>query len=128
MVDQQVQEITRELFGLNRVIGELKSIVETLTTTWEHNDRAATEGRSKLHAKLDEVRTETVKLTARVDHMAAEIAAMKPSVATFDQQHQQSIGSKKMLATIWSALFALAGFAGAGAMKLLEYFWPPHHP
>jgi hypothetical protein len=127
MVDQQVQEITRELMGLNRVIGELKATVAALTTTWDHNDREATAGRGKLHAKLDEVKGEVIKLTARVDHMAGEVATMKPSVETFDQQHQQNIGSKKTMAAIWGALFMLAGTAGAIAVKLLELFWPPKH-
>lgn len=127
MVDQQVQEITRELMGLNRVIGELTSKVATLTSTWEHNDREASEGRRRLHAKFDEIKGEMVKVTARVDNMAAEIATMKPSVETFDQQHQQNIGSKKTLGAIWGALFALAGAAGAIGVKLLEMFWPPRH-
>lgn len=128
MVDQQVQEITRELMGLNRVIGELTSKVGTLTSNWETNDREATEGRRILHGKFDQLKNETIKMAARVEHLAAEVATMKPSVVTFDQQHQQNIGSKKTLAVIWSAMFAFAGAVGAAAIKLIDLFWPPKTP
>ncbi|OMH99544.1 hypothetical protein BSN85_36435 [Bradyrhizobium brasilense] len=63
---------------------------------------------------------------ARVEHIQDDVNAMKPSVATFDQMHQQGIGSKKTLGLIWEVLFTLAGAADAIGVKLLELFWPPN--
>ncbi|WP_439392311.1 hypothetical protein ACRQ5Q_22200 [Bradyrhizobium sp. PMVTL-01] len=127
MVDQQVQDITRELMGLNRVIGELTSKVATLMQTWEHNDREATEGRRRLYQKVEDMNARVGELAGRVDSMGKEVAAMKPSVDTFDEQRQQSIGSEKTMTAMRAAFYAFLGVAGGVIVKLIELFWPPKH-
>ena len=127
MVDAQVQELTRQLMELNRTVGGLAGTVTTLTETWKHQDREATEGRRRLYVKFEELQSSVIGLTGRVNAIVGEVEEMKPSVRNFDQQHQQNIGSKKTLAAIWGALFVLAGSAGAIGVKLLEWFWPPRH-
>lgn len=127
MVDQQIQNLNKQIIEFSSKIGGLLATVTNLNQNWERNDRDATEGRRVLHGKVDALVSEVGRLSARVDHMSGELAAIKPQVATFDQQHQREIGSRKTLAAIWGVLFALAGAAGAVGVKLLEMFWPPRH-
>ncbi|SDD95937.1 hypothetical protein SAMN05216337_1017159 [Bradyrhizobium brasilense] len=131
MTDQEVDKVSS-------AIGALRATVQHLVSQWEHNDRNATEGRRKLHEKVETLTNEVTKLTTRVDFMAEElkamkpaigrvehieddIEAMKPQVAIFDQQHQQGIGSKRMLTLIWTGI---AAFIGAATTALFHMIWP----
>lgn len=144
MVEHQVQEIRQQVYSLERAIGGLLSSVQTLTSTWARQDQEAGEGRRRLHDKVDALVGKVTELAVRVQHMSEEVAAMKPVVAraehigeqveeirpsltAFNDQKQQNIGSKKVIALIWTALFTLASTAGAIAVKLIELFWPPKH-
>lgn len=118
--------MTGEMHEISRLIGMLQASVETLTRQWGEQDRKATDGRRELYRKFDEIKTEVTELAGRVGRMAEEISDMKPSVDTFDQQHQQGIGSKKTLAIGWSILIGMIGAISAGAVELIHLFWPRH--
>lgn len=118
--------MTGEMHEFSRLIGMLQSSVETLTRQWGEQDRKATEGRRELYRKFDEIKTEVTELAGRVGRMAEEISDMKPSVDTFDQLHQQGIGSKKTMAIGWTVLVGLIGAMSAGIVELIHLFWPKH--
>lgn len=131
MTDQEVDRVSS-------AIGALRATVEHLTRQWEVNDRNASEGRRQLHGKVEDLAKEVIRLASRVDTMADELKlmkpavgrvehiqddvnAMKPQVAIFDQQHQQGIGSKRMLTLIWTGI---AAFIGAATTFLFHTIWP----
>lgn len=147
MVEHQVQEIRQQVFSLERAIGGLLSSVQTLTSTWARQDQEAGEGRRRLHDKVDALVVKVTELAVRVEHMSGEIATMKPSVArveqlgddveefrpsltAFNEQHQQSIGSRKMLALIWAGFIGLVTALTTGMVELLHWWLnlPPSHP
>lgn len=137
MVDKEINEVSR-------AIGALQATVANLTTMWERNDREATDGRRRLYDKVDglqktvnqlagrvefdALKDDVTTLTARVDHVTTEIAAMKPRLDSVNDTRQQDIGSKKVLALVWGAMIGLAGTFAAIALKLIDLFWPPKHP
>ncbi|MET4341923.1 hypothetical protein [Bradyrhizobium sp. RT9a] len=127
MVDQQVQELMRQVMDMNRMLGNLAGKVGSLTETWQRQDAEATAGRRRLYEKFEELQGIVTRLTERVNAIMGDAEDMQTSIKTFDEQHNQNIGSKKATAAIWGALFMLAGSAGAIAIKLLEWFWPPRH-
>lgn len=118
--------MTGEMHEISRLIGSLQSSVETLTRQWGEQDRKATEGRRELYRKFDEIKTEVTELAGRVGRMAEEITGMKPSVQTFEQQHQQGIGSKKTVALIWGVIVGFITAVSAGAVELIHLYWPKH--
>lgn len=118
--------MTAEMHEVSRLIGSLQSSVETLTRQWGEQDRKATEGRRELYHKFDEIKTEVTELSGRLGRMAEEVTAMKPSVQTFDQLHQQGIGSKKTLALVWAALIGLIGAVSAGLVEIIHLLLPKH--
>lgn len=105
-------------------IGGLKKAVEMMTTTWQQQELAATEGRRALHARFDDVRNEVTKLTGRVDQMAVEMSEIKPAIDTFKSARERALGAQRLGKIIWGAFIALAGLAG---MALGEIFHIVRH-
>lgn len=118
--------MTGEMHEISRLIGSLQSSVETLTRQWGEQDRKATEGRRELYRKFDEIKGEVTELAGRVGQMAQKIADMQPLVETFDEMHQQGIGSKRTLGLLWAAVIGVVGALSAGLVELVHLFWPKH--
>lgn len=116
-----------KLHEMNGRISGLESTVNHFKETWERQDEQATEGRRRLYDKFEELAATVIRMGAKVEQIGTEVAALKPQVVVLDQHHQQGLGSKKVVAAVWAAIFTLAGTAGAAAIKLLELFWPPKH-
>lgn len=113
---------------LDRSIGRLEGKVELLTETWQRQDAEATAGRRALYDKVDAMIREVTRLTGRVDTIAADLAALKPSIDTFDQLRNQAIGSKKAIALVWSCVIGLITALTAGLVELVHWITrgPPH--
>lgn len=134
MGDDEARNIVGQIGVLNRLVGSLESSVRHLTQQWERNDRDASEGRGRLHTKLDEVkeelaetRNDMTRLGGRLDQIASEVTTMKPQIATVTVERHEQIGSKRTLAMIATALMAAASIFGGLLVKLFDVFWPPKH-
>jgi hypothetical protein len=124
----------REVNEISRAIGALEATVANLMRMWEANDRQATDGRRVLHGKFDELKDATTAalnglqnqvsgISARVDGIAKELSAIQPSVTIFDQQRHQNIGSKKMLAFIWTVIVTSIGAVSYSAIEFVKLIW-----
>jgi hypothetical protein len=111
---------------MSRAVGALEATVKSLTQIWQQQDESATEGRHRLYAKVDQMMTELVKLTGRVDRLAEEVTTLKPQVATFNDNHQQGIGSKRTIALAWTMFVGMIGSMTAGVVELIHYLIGKH--
>lgn len=127
-----------EVNEISRAIGAVEATVAQLLRMWEHNDREATEGRRMLHKKFEElkdattdalstIRNQVTQINGRVDSIASELAIVKPDVVTVNNERQQAIGSKKLLALIWAALIGLVGATAGAAVEIVHLLWPKAH-
>src|ERR1700678_3549247 len=89
-------------------LGNLRATIDNLTTNWERQDRAATEGRRRLYESVDNFKTEiresfdSVKSEVRdrmgkVEHtvtqVATDVAEMKPAVQDWKPIKDQAKGA-----------------------------------
>lgn len=109
-----------EIHQVSADIGGLKKSVEILTSTWQMQESAATDGRRALHAKLDDVRNEVTKLTGRVDQMGKDISEIQPAIEAFKSARERQLGAQWMGKLIWVAFIGLAGAFGAAVAELLH--------
>lgn len=114
-----------ELNELNRMVGRLQSSVETLTATWQRQDSEASEGRRRLHAKIDEMKSQQEAMAATVEQQTAEIAELKPAIKRFEAERLREQGARSLAKLIWGGVLAFATGLGYLAHELLIFFWPP---
>lgn len=110
-----------------RAIGALEASVKHLTETWKHQDDEATEGRRRLHEKLDELKSQQEALAATVAQQTRELAEIKPAIESFKSARDQQIGAQKLGKLLWGAFLAAAGGVGYVIGDWLHLFWPPKH-
>lgn len=140
--------LDQEILRLIDAVGGLKAEVKNLRETWGHQDLEANQGRRRLHEKFDalqkqiveaftgfqiEINRRMAELDGRVDKIKEDLIAIKPSILTFNEEHHQTIGSKRERGKIWAwlmGLLTIAGTMGAGIAELVHALWPatpPHH-
>lgn len=112
---------------MSRAVGALEATVKTLTETWARQDEEATEGRRRLHEKLDELKRQQQALTATVEQQTRELAEVKPAIKRFETQRQRQEGAQSLAKLIWGAVVAFAAGLGYLGHELLIFFWPPKH-
>ncbi len=109
-----------EIHQVSSELGGLKKAVEFLTSTWQMQEKAATDGRRAVHDKLDDVRLEMTKLTSRVDQMGHDIAEIQPAIETFKTARERQQGAQGLGKLIWMAFIGIAGAIGAATAELLH--------
>jgi chromosome segregation ATPase len=110
----------------SRAIGSLESTVQHLTETWQRQDSDATEGRRRLHQKIDELTAQQAALAATVRQQTAELAEIKPAIKRFEQQRQRQEGAASLFKVLWLGVVAFATGLGYAAHELLQYIFPRH--
>jgi hypothetical protein len=108
-------------------IGGLKAAVEMMTTTWQAQEKSATDGRRSLHDKFDLLSKDVIRLTAEVENVSKDLAIIKPSIDAFRSARDQQIGAQRLGKLLWAAFLAAAGAAGYVISEWLHLFWPPKH-
>ncbi len=111
---------------LYRIVGGLQSSVENMTAQWAAQEKVAIEGRRLLHEKFETVREQVNRLVGRVDSVSTKVDKLEPSVATFDQLHQQGVGSKKTIALIWTAIVSVIGGTAIVVVEIIKAIWGKH--
>lgn len=135
--DTELDDNDREI---SRAIGSLEATVKHLTKTWERQDTEATEGRRRLYEKVEELarvighlasRSDMDHLEGRFNELSGRVGGIEAKVSAHELQsnnrEQQLIGSKKVIAVVWSAILVITSMAGGIVVKLVEIFWPPKH-
>ncbi len=64
------------------------------------------------------------RLTSRVDAITEKLETLEPVIAASDRRHQQALGSRKIIAVVWTSLIALVSALTAGLLELVHRFWP----
>lgn len=108
-------------------ISALETTVRHLTDTWQHQDEEATEGRRRLHDKIDELKSSQEAMAATVRQQTAELAEIKPAIKRFEEQRQRQEGAASTFKLLWMGVVAFATGLGYAGHELLQYFFPPRH-
>jgi uncharacterized membrane protein len=109
-----------------RSIASLEATVKHLTETWQIQDREATEGRRRLHDKIDELKSQQGDLENTVKKQTEEISEIKPAIKRFEQQRQRQEGAASLFKVLWLGVVAFATGLGYAGHELLQYFFPRH--
>lgn len=112
---------------MSRAVGSLEATVKTLTENWQRNDDEATEGRRRMHEKIDALRSQQESLQKTVEQQTTELAEIKPAIKRFEAQRQRQEIQKSMIKALWLGVVAFATGLGYLAHELLIFFWPPKH-
>lgn len=120
MTDGAIHQVSAE-------IGGLKAAVEMMTTTWQAQEKSATDGRRSLHDKFDAVSRDVIRLTAEVENVSKDMALIKPAIDAFKTARDRQDGAQKMGKLIWLAFIGIAGTVG-GIVVELFHLRPPGHP
>lgn len=108
-------------------LGGLKQAVESLTKIWAEQDRAATEGRRKLHDKFDnfreEVREKMTNMARRVDVLTDKVDTIEPSVKGFNEEKLREEGSKRLGKMLVGAIGVAMGGIGWGVHEFVGWFF-----
>lgn len=115
--------MTDEDNTLYRAFGRLEGRVEQLIQQWGTQDKNAAEGRKALYEKVEELRVDVTGLDGRVETLTTEVSSMKPQVQASHDRHQQGIGSKKIIALVWSAIVTVIGGSTVLVVEVLRHFW-----
>jgi outer membrane murein-binding lipoprotein Lpp len=100
-------------------IGGLKAAVEMMTTTWQAQEKSASEGRRSLHDKFEQVSRDVIRLTAEVENVSKDLAMIKPAIDAFKTARDRQDGAQRMGKLIWVAFIGIAGAAGG---VVVEFF------
>jgi ERCC4-type nuclease len=111
----------------SRAIGSLEATVKHLTDTWQHQDGEATEGRRRLHQKIDDLTTKQTKLEETINQQTKELAEIKPAIKRFEAERMRREGANSLIKVAWGALIAFVYGLGYAGHELLQYFFPPRH-
>lgn len=107
-------------------IGGLKAAVEMMTTTWQAQEKSATEGRRSLHDKIEQVSRDVIRLTAEVENVSKDLMVIKPAIDAFKTARDRQEGAQRMGKMIWVAFIGIAGAVGGLVVELL-HLRPPGH-
>jgi hypothetical protein len=114
MADGAIHQVSAE-------IGGLKAAVEMMTTTWQAQEKSATDGRRALHDKFEALSKDVIRLTAEVENVSKELGVIKPSIDSFKTARDRQDGAQRMGKLIWVAFVGLAGAAGGVIVEFLHF-------
>lgn len=112
---------------VSRSIGSLEASVTNLTETWQRQDREATEGRRRLHEKMDGLKSQQETLASTVAQQTKKLTEIEPAIKRFEAQRQRQEGARSLAKLLWGGLLAFAAGLGYIAHELLIILWPPKH-
>jgi outer membrane murein-binding lipoprotein Lpp len=113
MTDGAIHQVSAE-------IGGLKAAVEMMTTTWQAQEKSASDGRRALHEKFDELSKDVIRLTGEMENVSKDLAAIKPAIDTFRTARDRQDGAQRMGKLIWVAFIGIAGAAGGIVVEFLH--------
>jgi outer membrane murein-binding lipoprotein Lpp len=118
--DESIQAALREM---SEKIGGLNSTVGSLVSQWARQETAASDGRSRLHSKIEEVKDSVTKLDGRVDNLSTKVTAIEPAMKAFEKEELRQEGAKRLGAKIWAAMLLATGLAGWGVHEAISWIF-----
>jgi len=112
---------------VSRSIGSLEASVTNLTETWQRQDREATEGRRRLHEKMDGLKSQQEALASTVALQTKKLAEVEPAIKRFEAERQRQAGARSLAKLLWGGVLAFAAGLGYIAHELMVILWPPKH-
>jgi chromosome segregation ATPase len=109
-----------------RSIASMEATVKHLTDTWQRQDQEATEGRRRLHEKIDELKSQQQTLEETVKQQTKELAEIKPAIKRFEEQRQRHEGAASLFKVMWLGVVAFATGLGYAGHELLQWIFPRH--
>jgi hypothetical protein len=117
--------VHRELASLQTTVEHLNETLSSMTSQWARQEEIATAGRKALHEKFEAVRMEfgvqISALSLRVDRIVDTMKDVEPAVKSFRDEKLRQEGAKKLGATLWAAMMAIAGVVGWGLHEFIGY-------
>lgn len=104
--------IQAALIRMSGEIGGLKSTVESISSQWARQEDAASDGRARLHSKIEAVQGSVTTLSGRVDNLSEKVTLIEPSVKAYEKETQREEGAKQLGLKLWAGLTAAAGLLG----------------
>jgi hypothetical protein len=133
--------VDREIYELKGDVAGLKAALDTWMQTWEKQDQQANAGRHRVFEKVEELKVAVAQLASRIEfdqleakvndlsgrvgNLETQVTELKPHADQWNDHQQQLIGSKRVIAVVWSAILVFTGMFGGIVVKLLDLFWPP---
>jgi hypothetical protein len=115
--------IQAALLKMSGEIGGLKSTVESISSQWARQETAASDGRARLHQKVEEVKQSVTKLDNRVDNLSTKVAAIEPAMQAFQKEELRQEGAKRLGAKLWGLMLLAAGAAGWAIHEAIGYLF-----
>lgn len=119
-LDADIHSVLRDMTGS---IAGLKSTVDSLASQWARQETAASDGRARLHSKIEEVKESVTKLDGRVDNLSTKVTAIEPAMKAFEKEELRQEGARRLGARIWAAIVLAAGLAGWGVHEAFGWFF-----
>jgi outer membrane murein-binding lipoprotein Lpp len=113
MTDGAIHQVSAE-------IGGLKASVDMMTTTWQAQEKSASEGRRALHDKFDELSKDVIRLAGEMENVSKDLATIKPAIDAFKTARDRQDGAQRMGKLIWVAFIGIAGAAGGIVVEFLH--------
>jgi septal ring factor EnvC (AmiA/AmiB activator) len=110
---------------VSRVIGDLEATVRSFKETWATQDREATDGRRRLHDKIDSLKSQQEALASTVSQQTKKFAEIEPAIKRFEIQRRRQEGARSLAKLLWGGVVAFAAGLGYLAHEMLILFWPP---
>lgn len=124
----ELAAIQSALIKMSGEIGGLKSTVESISSQWARQETAASDGRARLHAKIEAVQSDVTGLSGRVDNLSDKVTLIEPSVKAYEKETLREEGAKRLGLRLWAALMAATGFLGWALHGVISQFgdWITH--
>lgn len=118
--DADIQAALRDMSG---TIGGLKSTVDSLASQWARQETAASDGRARLHSKVEAVQNSVTTLSGRVDNLSDKVMLIEPSVKAYEKETLREEGAKRLGLKLWGALMAATGLLGWALHGVASQVW-----
>lgn len=109
----EINETSRALGVLQASVDGLQRTVHALAETWQAQDDKATEGRRRLYAKVEQLRTDVTSLQGDVVAVNRKVDELKPVVKAGEAADLRDAGARRILRLIarlfWTLIIALIG-------------------
>lgn len=115
--------IQAALLKMSGEIGGLKSTVESISSQWARQETAASDGRARLHAKVEAVQSSVTTLSGRVDNLSEKVTLIEPSVKAYEKETLREEGAKRLGLKLWAALMAATGLLGWALHGVASQVW-----
>lgn len=123
MTDGAIHQMSAAVGGLQSDVRGLKDSIDNLNQVWGQRQEEATQGRRIVHEKVDQLRTDFMRLSAEVENVSRDLVEIKPAIDAFKTARDRQDGAQKLGQRIWIAFIGIAGVAGGVIAELIRRYF-----